>query len=195
MKLHIGSGSVYLEGWINVDLPAPNTFLASERPDLVDRWKTTDGAYYARHADKTIDVLRAGPLDQEYVCDRYGSFHFLPVPDGEVDIALSRHVFEHLSSCEAHRALELLFRAVRRGGRLIIDVPDHVGTLELLMDTRDPFYVRHLLGPKRGEHGVHMQSYSVEGLRSLVESNGFEFVRTMPNIHIYPAICVEFVRS
>ena len=73
MKLHIGSGSVYLNGWTNIDVPGPKNFLAADRPDLVDRWATDEDNYYRRHKDKTIDKLRSGPLDQEYVCDQFGS--------------------------------------------------------------------------------------------------------------------------
>lgn len=194
MRLHIGCGSVYLHDWINVDVPSPMTFLAVDRPDLVVKWGTSGENYYARHRDKTLATLRRGPLDQEYVCDRYGSFEFLPVNKGEVTETLSRQAFEHLSATEASSALRRIHAAMKPGGLLRLDVPDHVQTLNLLMETRDPFYVRHLLGPKRGEHGVHMQSYSREGLRELVEAHGFDFVLEEKNVHLYPSICLRFIR-
>lgn len=155
---------------------------------------TDESEYYSRHLDKTFDTLRKGPLNQEYVCDRFGSFHFLPVRRGEVDSAISRHAFEHLSSAEAHLALDVLHTAIKPGGVLTLDVPDHTETLRLLIETRDPFYVRHILGPKRGENGVHMQSYSAEGLTALVESHGFKYIETERNVHLYPAICLRFMR-
>lgn len=189
----MGCGSVFLDGWLNVDLPVSRTFLASERPDLVEKWKTTESDYYGRHRDVTIESLRDGPREQEYVCDRYGSFDFLPVRKGEVDETLCRQVFEHLSAAEAHSALDLLHVTMRHCGILRIDVPDHSETLRLLMETSDPFYVRHLLGPRRDERGVHMQSYSVAGLRALVESHGFAFMDREPNIHVYPSICLSFI--
>ncbi len=192
MKLHIGSGSVFLDGYVNVDVPCANTFLASERPDLVERWLTTDDRYYARHSDKSVETLRNGPLNQEYVCDRYGSFAFLPVLDGEVDSALSVQSFEHLSLGEAHQALDILRLKLKDSGTLRLDVPDHNETMRLLLETKDPFFVRHLMGPRRGAHGVHMQSYSVDGLKSLVEMHGFEFCAQEENIHLYPAMCLRF---
>lgn len=195
MNVHVGSGSVYLDGWTNIDIPGPRTFLAAERPDLVGKWKTTEDDYYGRHRDVTIDSLRDGPRDSDYVCDRYGSFEFLPVRKGEVAQCLTRQAFEHLSSNEASHALLAIHAAMRPYGILRIDVPDHVETLRLLMETHDPFYVRHLLGPKRGEHGVHMQSYSVEGLRALVEAHGFGFMEREPDIHLYPSICLRFLKK
>lgn len=192
MKLHIGCGSVYLQDYCNVDLEGPKTFLAAERPDLVERWLTTEDRYYARHSDKTIDSLRVGPLDQEYVCDLYGSFLTWPKLIRATEV-LARHSFEHLSITEARAALTRLHDFILEpGGLLRIDVPDHDETLRLLIETGDRFYVRHLLGPRRGDFGFHMMSYTRERLRALVESHGFRFVEEEPNIHCYPAFCLRF---
>lgn len=194
MKLHLGSGSVYLDGWTNVDLQAPNTFLASDRPDLVNRWKTTDANYYGRHQDKTIDTLRKGPLDQEYVCDIYGSFDNIPGNYWDCDELLARHSFEHLSITEAHKALDQIDGILKPNGILRLDVPDHEGTLQKFRETGDEFYIRHLLGPRRNDYGFHMMSYTRDRLRSLVESHGFVFVEEEPNIHLYPAFTLRFVK-
>lgn len=192
MKLHVGVGTVYLLQYVNVDLPGPRTFLACERPDLVERWSTTEDAYFAKHQDKTLHTLAAGPIDQEYVCDRYGDFEHLPVQGGSVEEVLCRHVFEHLSITESHRALNHVDTVLRPGGILRLDVPDHEETLRLFKETGDSFYVRHLLGPRRNEFGFHMMSYTRERLRALVESHGFIYGDEEPNIHLYPAICLRF---
>lgn len=195
MRLHIGAGSVYLDNWINVDLPSENTFLASERPDLVEQWRTTEDAYYAKHEDKTQNSLRGGPLNQEYVCDRFGSFAFLPVKAGSVEEVLSRQSFEHLSIREARNALRNLKSAMVPGGILRLDVPDHEETLRLYRETGDYFFVRHLLGPRRTDCGFHMMSYDHERLVRLLESEGFRFVADESNPHFYPAICTRFERT
>lgn len=195
VRAHIGAGSVYLRDWINIDLPSERTFLASERPDLVEKWITTEDRYYGRHADKTIEKLRQGPLHQETVCDRYGSFDFLPVRTGQIEEILCRHVFEHLSMVEAHHALSNIRSVLAKDGILRLDVPDHFKTLQLFQETRDSFYIRHLLGPRRDQRGFHMMSYSPDRLRWLVESHGFQFVRQEENIHIYPAICLRFRKA
>jgi len=192
VKLHIGCGAVYLDGWLNVDLENANTFRACDRPDLVERWKTTEDRYYARHADKTLDTLRAGPLAQDYVCDRFGSFEHLPAPSFEVEEILARHTFEHLSITEARRALAECHRVLRPTGILRLDVPDHEETLRLYKATGDEFYVRHLLGPRRNDYGYHMMSYSRERLHALVERYGFGGGGEEPNIHFYPAFCLRF---
>lgn len=191
MKLHIGSGSVYLEGWLNIDVDGPSTFLAKDRPDLVERWATTEDQYYAKHQDKNQDSLRSGPLDQEYVCDVYGDFAHLPVVVGVTEV-LARHSFEHLSITEARAAMWSLRETINPGGLLRLDVPDHEASLRLLMETRDEFYIRHLLGPRRNDFGFHMMSYTRARLRNLVEHFGFKYVCEEPNIHFFPAFCLRF---
>lgn len=191
-RLHVGSGSVYLRDWINVDVKGPRTFLASNRPDLVEKFGTTDDQYYARHQDKTIDTVRQGPLDQDYVCDAYGSFGNLPLPYWEIDEVLARHAFEHLSFNEARSALDMLDSVMKVGAVLRLDVPDHEETVRLLQETRDPFYARHLLGPRRDQYGYHMRSYTRQGLIDLVEDHGFSYICEEPNIHFYPAFCLRF---
>ncbi len=193
-KLHIGCGTVYLADWINVDLPSPDCHLATDRPDLVERYRTVYDAYYARH-QKTIEDLRKGPLKQEYVCDRYGSYTFLPVAPGTVDEILARHSFEHLSRTEARAALVCLNKAMKLGGELVLDVPDHDETLRLYKETGDAFYVRHLLGPRRNDFGYHCMSYTPERLTALVREYGFEITGGEPNIHIYPAFCLRFAKQ
>jgi len=195
IRLHIGCGAVYLDSYINVDIESPKTYLAKDRPDLVERWRTTADRYYAKHEDKTIDVLRHGPLDQEYVCDIYGSFTGLPFAAGSIDEVLSRHTFEHLSQREASRALDAVEQLLKAGGRLVLDVPDHEATLELFKETGDPFYMRHLLGPKRDNHGYHMMSYTRPTLTALLEEHGFRYVQELPNIHFYPAFCLVFEKN
>lgn len=194
MKIHIGSGSVYLNGWANVDVRGPRTFLAKDRPDLVERWSTEESDYFGRHRDVTLNSLAQGPLDQEYVCDFYGDFEHLPGNYWSSDEVLARHSFEHLSMTEAHRALDHIDSMMEPGGVLRLDVPDHDETLRLYKETGDLFYVRHLLGPRRNDYGFHMMSYTPDRLRRLVESHGFIFQAEEPNIHVYPAFCQRFIK-
>ncbi len=194
MKLHVGAGSVYLDGWLNVDLPLEHVFLASCRPDLADYFRTTEDQYYARHNDKTADRLRAGALTQETACDVYGSFGFLPARDRTVDEILSRQCFEHLDRQEAHAALEEAYRVLDWDGHLRIDIPDPDETLRMYLETGDAFYKRHLFGPRLNEYGFHTP-YTRDMLIKLVESHRFRFVSEEPNIHFYPAFCLRFKKQ
>lgn len=195
MKLHIGCGSVYLDGWFNVDVRSPQTFLARHRVDLVEALGTDEGDYYGRHLDKSIDSLRAGPRSQEYVCDEYGSFECLPVAAGSVTEVLVRQSFEHLSIAEARAAFRAIDAALIPGGVVRIDVPDHERSLDLYRETGDEFYRRHMLGPRRDERGFHVMAYSRDLLKGLASDYGFSFSQEEPNIHFYPAFCLRFVKG
>jgi predicted SAM-dependent methyltransferase len=190
----MGCGTVYLTGWTNVDMPGPKTFLATARPDLAERLATTEDDYYKNHASVTIDTLSDGPLNQEMVCDVFGSLENIPASYWSVSHVLLRQVFEHLSLTEAHRALDQIDGVMEPNGVLTIDVPDHEQTLELYRRTGNSFYSRHLLGPRNSEHGYHLSGYSRERLKSLVEEHGFVFESEERNIHLYPAFCLRFVK-
>ncbi len=191
MKLHVGNGSVYLRDWVNVDLPSATTFLAGDRPDLVEALVTDESNYYGRHDDKNIVSLRNGPRVQETVCDRYGSFGFLPVQPGTASHILAVQVFEHLDRSEARAALGQCFTALDAGGLLTLDIPDADETLRKYHETGDEFYIRHLFGPRRDMYGSHFH-YTRQMLISLVESRGFDYLREAGQFHFYPAFTLIF---
>lgn len=196
MRLHVGSGTIYLRGWVNIDVPGERTHLAADRPDLVEQYITDENDYYGRHGTTTIDSLRLGArASVEYVCDRYGSFQRLYLGEGVADEVLARQTFEHLSMTEAARALQEVYTVLRPGGLLRLDVPDTEATLHQWGRTHDPFYLRHLLGPRTSAYGYHMMSYTRDGLRSLVEEHGFTYDEEEENIHLYPAFCLRFRRG
>lgn len=192
LKIHIGCGTVYLKDYINVDIPCKGTFLAVDRPDLVERYITDESDYYSRHKDMTIEVMRKGALSQDYVCDRYGSFYFIPCHDDTVDEILARGVFEHMSLSEAEKALAESKRVLKKDGMIRLDVPDHDETMKQFKTTGDDFFIRHLLGPRRTKYGYHMASYNKDTLKQFLADNGFEYDSEEINIHPYPMICLRF---
>lgn len=192
MKLHVGCGTVYLRGYVNVDVPAPGVFLATERPDLVADYETDEENYYSRHAwagvcERIVQGRAAG--GRPYVCDRYGTWETLPCRPGEAQEILGRQCFEHLSSTEATAAVRSAWTALAPSGHLRLSVPDHEATMRAWKATGDPLYLRHCLGPRSGGRGFHMMAHTLASLRSVVECVGFTFEREEPNPHDYPSIC------
>lgn len=192
VRLHIGNGAVLLKDYVNIDLPGPSTFLAKDRPDLVNKLETTEHDYYGRHKDKNLDSLREGPLNQETVCDAYGSLDNIPAAYWSVSEVLIVHVWEHLSISEAHKALDQIDGIMEPNGVLRIDVPDHIESLHRYLETRDAFFERHLLGPRNTERGYHLVGYTREFLIKLVEEHGFVYDGDDPRQHLYPSISVRF---
>ena len=195
MRLHVGCGTIFLAGYVNDDLPTPRCYLAAERPDLVVAYRTEEHHYYARHRDHdAVASFAAGPEAVPYVCDAYGRWDALPCRDGAAAEVLSRATFEHLSQTEAAAALREARRVLAPGGLLRLSVPDHAETLARLCETEDPVWVRCLLGPRNGPGGYHLQSYTRDVLRAVVEAHGFEYVRDEPSPHAYPMICCAWRR-
>lgn len=194
MKLHVGCGSIYLRGYLNVDLPTADVFLSSERLDLVEKYATTEGDYYGRHKEHSHDTLRGGPTRKETVCDAFGSFAFLPARSMSVTEILARQVFEHLSPAEGMVALRECYRVLHYGGLLRLDVPDPDATLRAYHESGDAFWIRHLLGPRRDEYGAHTP-YTRNMLIDMAETSGFQLIAEEENIHeLYPAFCLRFER-
>lgn len=190
----MGSGSVYLREWVNVDLPLPHVYLARERHDLVERFITSEDHYYARHTDKHADSLRGGPVTKDTVCDIYGSFTFIPARPGTVAEILARQVFEHLDRTEAKEALNHCYEALQPKGLLRLDIPDPDDTIRRYRDTGDEFYIRHLFGPRRDVYGFHTH-YTRAMLIELASQAGFWLEAEEPNIHFYPSYCLRFQKQ
>lgn len=210
IKLHVGSGTVYLKDYINIDIKGARVYYAYERPDLVAMYETTEDKYYARHEVSDLTRFRAGPKEAQSVCDVDASFQSLPFPDNFADEILSRQVWEHQSVSEARTAKSECLRVLKPNGILRIDVPDIHETLSKLAETGDTFYVRHFLGPQsKGDYGYHVTGYTREALTNLITTpdvvyggfgkdvrigSKFKFKEEEKNIHCYPAFCLTFMK-
>jgi SAM-dependent methyltransferase len=191
----MSSGTVYLDGWRNIDLPGARVWLAAERPDLVDRYLTTEVDYYGRHQDfATLDAFKVGPQPAEYLADVFGSWSCVPCRTGEAAVLLARQSFEHLALADAHQALDEAWRVLAPGGHLRLSVPDHDATLQAFIATRDLVLLRHLLGPRNSPEGYHLMSYTRASLDALVRSHGFSPGVDEPSPHAYPALCLRWTR-
>lgn len=196
MRLHVGCGSVYLDGYTNIDLPGPHVQLRETAPPaLVEALRTTEDRYYARHEDMTIAKLREAAQRVPGVVDRYGNACELPFFANDASEILARQVFEHLSLTEAKQAMAEFRRVLAPRGLLRLDVPDTEETARLLSETKDPFFIRHLFGSRKDDYGYHLMGYTREGLTQLAWEHGFKFLCEEENIHYYPAFCLSFTKT
>ena len=91
LKLHLGCGTIYLEGFVNIDA-APD-FIANDDLDFEDN-RTTLGNYYKHDW---------GESPTSVVADIRAEIEELPYEDGEVDEIVVLHVLEHIPQYEVDK--------------------------------------------------------------------------------------------
>jgi Methylase involved in ubiquinone/menaquinone biosynthesis len=129
-------------------------------------------------------------LESRYVV---GDAHAIPVEPESLDFIYSSHVFEHLVNPLGH--LELWSGLLRKGGELLMVIPDYIGSKDYLAEpsTMEAFmaefrdgsfspsishYERYARARKLAGNGqnlfdskssIHMHYYSNENMRALLE--------------------------
>ena len=186
VRLHLGCGNVYLDGYVNCDVVGE---LARNRPDLVEQNRARIDDYYCRRRSYT-DIHHI-PQRMLYVVDRIED---LVCPDwqaGTVDKIVCIQALEHLKGFETELALCRWWKVLRPGGVVVLSVPDTGETVRMLLDegTRD-FAIQHLAGTRRSIWDYHRSWFTPHTLGMLLDRVGFE-VEFLDNIHVYPAIVVR----
>ena len=199
LRLHVGCGTVYLDGYVNLDLEVPGySYLAQERPDLAALNRTTVDRYYP-HAESQA-TLERGPSRLQYcVVDRYASVDALPFEPGSVDEIRSVQVLEHLEMKRVPEVLKHWHSLLRHGGVCHVDVPDFEETVRQLLSQPDEpskdWYYRLVYGSQKNAHAVHRSGFSPARLERLLREAGFAEVRHVPNtLHFYPVCIAEGIR-
>jgi len=199
IRLHVGCGTVYLEGYVNIDVEVPGySFQAAARPDLLERNRTTVDRYYKR--GETQATLERGPREaQACVVDRYARIDALPYAPDSVDEIRSVQVLEHVGLNEAPRVLRHWHEILKPGGLVHVDVPDFEETARQLLaqsdeDAKD-WYYRLIYGSQKNAYAYHKNGFSPARLEWLLRRAGFRDVRHVPDtIHFYPVAIAEGIK-
>lgn len=186
-KLHVGCGTVFLEGYENSDAQG---HLAADRSDLVKENWTTVGDYYGRRASY-VDIFHIPPR-AEIVVDRLADMARLDYGPNTVDKILCVQTFEHITPGEAELALARWWKMLRWHRPLILSVPDTGATVEMLLDEKTrPFAISHLAGTRADEWSWHRNWFTRQSLGLLLEHYNFEGIELLDNFHRYPAIVMR----
>ena len=199
LRLHVGCGTVYLDGFVNIDVAVPGySHLARERPDLADLNRTTVERYYVR--DESQATLERGPgRPQHCVVDLYASLDALPYEAGTVDEIRSVQVLEHVPQPQVPEVLRHWAMLLKPGGMCHVDVPDFEETARQLIAQPDEpskdWYYRLVYGSQKNANAFHRSGFSPARLERLLREAGFREVLHLPNtLHFYPACIAEGIR-
>ncbi len=195
-KLHLGCGTVYLEGFVNIDVQREGySFLASERPDLVEKNRTTFDRYYKEETTKD-QVFEKKEEPRWVVADRFLDITSLDYSPESVDAIVCVQTLEHFTRMEVQRALKNWYTTLRPGGVLHLDVPDFEETARLLLaqqsEEEKQWYYRLIFGSQKDLFSIHKDGYSEAKMRKILSLQGFREIRRLAdNRHFYPSILVE----
>ena len=199
IRLHVGCGTVYLDGYVNLDVEVPGySFLAGDRPDLLERNRTTVERYYKQEESQA--TLEQGPREPQCcVVDHYAPIDRLPYPPGSVDEIRSVQVLEHVGMKETPAVLAHWHALLKPGGFVHVDVPDFEETARRLLAQPDEpskdWYYRLVYGSQKNPYAFHRNGFSPARLERLLKEAGFREVRHLPNtIHFYPVTIAEGIK-
>lgn len=162
-----------------------DSYLAKDRPDLVEK-NITDLEHYYKE-DVQRDQFLAGNLQhKEIVCDMFCDIRYLPFDVRTVSEILAVQVVEHFSFMEVEPLLRHWVAILQPGGKLHIDVPELIGTIDTCKTDID-WGLRLLYGSQKNEYGYHKCAFTPVTLRKLFEKIGLIDITEMPNMHTYPA--------
>ncbi len=196
LRLHVGCGTVYLEGYINIDGWRDGfSFLASERPDLLASRRTTFDRYYKQEVSKeTILANRDDP--RIVVADSFQDITHLEYPPDSVERIVCVQTLEHFTKDEVGRALDNWYTILKPSGVLHVDVPDFEETARLLLaqdsEEAKEWYYRLIYGSQKDNFSIHKDGYSTEKLSGILKMHGFKNITSVPNTrHFYPSIIID----
>ena len=184
-KLHLGVGTIYLEGYINIDA-APH-YMTNEAPkEILEQNKTTIDRYY-KH-----DFCGGSG---KCVADIKSRIEDLPFENEGVDEIVMLHVLEHLPSYGVEKLLNEFKRVLIPNGKLYLAVPDIKETAKLLAKAKTPeeedWAIRLIHGSQKNNFSHHYCGYTERTLKNLLNKYGFGNFNILPNINFYPAIHME----
>ena len=187
VKLHLGCGSVYLEGYFNIDYDGINPTDEPLFYDYLDDNRTTLENYYKRDYCKERSVTR------KIVADIYFDIRKIDELYGAETISeiLAIQVFEHIPKEHVVDTLQRWFKVLKKGGKVHVDVPDLFETIKLHYNVDDDneleYFLRLIHGSGKNHRYIHHDSYYPKKLINLFKSVGFTNVVKQELVkHDYP---------
>jgi predicted SAM-dependent methyltransferase len=110
--------------------------------------------------------------------------------DESIEILYASHVLEHVAQAEVVPVLNGVFRALKRGGRFLVSVPDLDVLCQLYINPSAPPQVkwhamRMMFGGQEDAHDFHFVGFNEHFLRSFLAQAGFAHVQRVESLGIF----------
>lgn len=151
-----------------IDLGCGPGYLARAAADLADEVLAVD---VSRGVLACARILNPAPNIRYIQADELAQ-----LSAGTCDLAYSFAVAQHLSEVTLSQSLDMLARALRRGGRLILHFAEP-GDFATEQEWRADVSLR---GRAKLQFGLHCFGRTEGQMKTLVEASGFENLRTFP---------------
>jgi predicted SAM-dependent methyltransferase len=189
-KLHLACGSVYLDGYVNIDI------VGTKDPAVIEKNRTTLDKYYTRPYSRGFVGRDIRP---QVAVDVIADVLDLPFSDNSIDEILTVNLLDHLRRQDIDRALGEWRRVLKPKGKLIIDLGDIRGNAEEILKAKTQeeyeWAIRLFYCHSRDPYDSHRWGYTGDYLKEILTNKGFKHIWTKSDyiVHAYPSfqICVE----
>jgi SAM-dependent methyltransferase len=169
MKLHLCCGTVYLEGYMNVDIQG---FLKSEVEAMSLQFnKTTIDRYY-RNPLKSKPLSRRGNFVVDVKLDLLLSW---PWNDNSIDEIVMVQSIEHFLPDEADFLVSEVYRVLKKGSAFIFDFPDIVSTVMEYSKSDFKYMSRLVYCNHKDIYSVHKNAYNEDTFTELLTNSDREW--------------------
>jgi len=182
MKAHLGCGTIYLNGYVNIDAAPDIMSDDPEAAEIILQNGTTFDNYY-----KVGFCKGSGKV----VADKKALIDDLPFENDSLNEVILIQVLEHIPAYNVSKVLNETCRVLKRGGCLIVGVPDVVETAKILVNAttaeEEDWCIRLIHGTQRNKFSHHFCGYIPRTLKQLLFEHGFGDFKDLPNINFYPS--------
>ena len=214
MKLHLGCGDRYLDGYVNIDLftEGYTDYCYANKDGVVENLATMEKYYPTCFTRSDMNAAAAshksGAPIRKCIVDVSGDIRYLSsldvvgnyqkIPITEIVMV---QVLEHFSIADGEQVLNECYKVLAPGGKIHLDLPDFgAGVIELLTKSIDglsvedeEFLFRHFFGSQKNEHAYHLNGFTRRRAVRLLVAAGFTNIQDVTDDYDRPRCYPYFI--
>jgi len=178
-KIHLGCGTVYLEGYENLDIGGKFVDEVESNPNLT----TLDKYFKYPLGSPRREIIKDGHLNFLVPWEGY--------EDNSVDEIAAISVIEHFTKKEAQFIVSEIKRVLKPSGKLIMDFPDIKQQVLSFIDVDPEWCYELIFCNHKNKYSVHKWGYTFETFKELLGDGWKSIIKKRIVWHEYPMIGIE----